>query len=380
MSIMRRLGSVLGSLRHRRVVSEPAEYIDFEAFRQDLFSKHADPKYRKNIEPLLQELKQKCGDRIPVSELFQFIAAERSDPKTWMKELVEKARTERKAVPLEQLRQRYEKAKAEYKGTDPEGFNREMDRAVEVLRVQYGEHIPAEELFKLLQDHERATGQTDTVHQFPLSDWSAQPGFHERKLLVRYDNVFFPPARRTVSEHELTSAKDMDAQMFKRFEEAALPTIGFFLCMKDENQRFAIGELDKVREQADETITNGSGLGARADDLLKMLKAGCDATAAEIEKTLFAAIPNEADRAVIKQNLAEMRILNTFMRHQPYIDTCHAEPADRLPTLLSFSPDDLRFLFQDFPPALFGVAAEWARIKADLRAFAIQLMNESLVS
>jgi hypothetical protein len=372
---IRRLGTGLGFSKRRPPVSAPPDYIDFERFRHELFSTHADPEYQKHIEPLLQEVKQRFGDRIPISEFLRFVADERANLKTRMKGIVEKARAEGNSVPLEQLQQ---SVKADYKGPDPEAFNREIDRSVEGWRAQYGEHIPAVELFKILQDLERASGQTDTVNQFPLSEWSAQPGFHERKLLVRYNNVFFFPARRTVSEHELTSAKDLDAQMFKRFEELALPTIGFFLGLKDQKQHFAIGELDKVREQVDETVTNGSGLGARADDLLKMLKAGCDAMAAEIEKALFAVIPNEADRAAIKQNLAERRILNAFMRHQPYIDASHAEPADRLPTLLSCSTDDLRFLFQNFPPglALAGVAAEWARIKADLRAFAIQLMNE----
>jgi hypothetical protein len=265
---IRRLGRLLGSGR------SAAEYIDLESFRQDLFSKNADPEYRRRVGALLDELKLRFGDRIPVTELGKYIAGERADLKTRMKGIIERARAEGKAVSLEQLRQRYEKAKAEYEGPDPEGFNKEIDRTVEGLRAQYGEHIPAVELFKILQDLEHATGQTETVHQFPLSDWSAQPGFHERKLLVRYNNVFFTNARRGVSERELCDAKTMDAQMFKRFEDAALPTIGFFVGLKNQNQNFAIGEIDKVREQVDETITNGSGLGARAHELLRMLKAG----------------------------------------------------------------------------------------------------------
>jgi hypothetical protein len=99
--------------------------------------------------------------------------------------------------------------------------------------------------------------------------------------------------------------------------------------------------------------------------------------AGEIEKALLGVVPDEADQKAIKQNLSERRILHGLIRHQAYIDVCHAEPADRLPTLLSCSTDDLRFLFQDLPHAPSGVAAEWARMKADLRAFAIQLMNES---
>jgi hypothetical protein len=246
---MRRLGSALRAWRRPQAVSGTAEYIDFEAFRRDLLSKNPDPEYRKGIEPLMQELRQKFGDRIPVNELYRFIADERVQVKTRMKGIVEKARDEGKTAELEELRQHYEKEKAEYKGADPEGFSRELDRFVERLRVQYGERIPAVELFKMLQDVERATGQTDTVHQFPLSDWSAQPGFHERKLVIRYNNVFFPRARRSVSENELLSAKETDAEMFKLFEEAAQTTIAVLL--------IAEKPIDRDRRPRQDTRSGG---------------------------------------------------------------------------------------------------------------------------
>jgi hypothetical protein len=72
-----------------------------------------------------------------------------------------------------------------------------------------------------------------------------------------------------------------------------------------------------------------------------------------------------------------IRTLNEFQRHQAYIDVARAEPADMLPTLLSCSSDDLRFLFQDLPSGLSGVSGYWKNAKNDLRVFAVRLMRES---
>jgi hypothetical protein len=372
---LRRLGSALRSRSRPQAVSDSAEYIDFEAFRRDLLSKNPDPEYRKGIEPLLQELRQKFGNRIPVNELYRFIADERVELKTRMKGIVEKARDEGKTVELEQLRQHYEKQKAEYTGQDPGVFSRELDREVEELRAQFGEQIPFAEFFKRLQDLERATGDTDTINQFPLSEWSAHPGFHERKLLIRHNNVYFPPGRRGISENELLFAQDTDVQMFERFEEAAHITIGFLLSLK--NRSLPFDELDKLRDGVDLNIDSGSGLGTRAHDLLKTLKAGCDAIDTLMENALIQFHTDEASGSAIKQNLSERQILHSIKRHQAYIDVTRAAPDDMLPTLLSCSVEDLRFLFQDLPPALSRVSAVWRKTKAGLRAFAIQLMNEN---
>jgi hypothetical protein len=145
-----------------------AEYVDLETLRHDLLSKKADPDGpddRKRMELLLTELQQKFGDRIPLSELNKFIANEITAGKKKMRALVDKADSEGKSIPLEDIRKNLEKAKAEYKGNDHDVFNRKMDEFIETLRTQYGDQIPVAAAFKLLQKIERATGQTDTVHQ-----------------------------------------------------------------------------------------------------------------------------------------------------------------------------------------------------------------------
>jgi hypothetical protein len=152
----------------RSVGDAPPEYVDLEALRQDLLSKKADPEdpdYPKRMELLLSELKQKFGDRIPLSQLNEFIASEKASSKKQMRALVDKADSEGKTISVEALRKNFEKAKAEYKGSDHDAFNRKMDEFIESLRTQYGDQIPVSEAFKLLRNLERATGQTDTANQ-----------------------------------------------------------------------------------------------------------------------------------------------------------------------------------------------------------------------
>ena len=61
-------------------------------------------------------------------------------------------------VSVEHIRQTLEKAKLDYQGGDPEGFNRAADEFIASLRAQYGERAPAADAVKLLAKFARATG------------------------------------------------------------------------------------------------------------------------------------------------------------------------------------------------------------------------------
>ena len=121
--------------------------------------------YKKSIEPLLHELQQKYRDQIPVGELQRFISAEKLNLKAKMKGLVASAATEGKTISLESLRQTMEKSKTDYKGSDRDVYNANIDNFIGSLKAQYGEQIPVEDAFKLLQKLEGAAGQTDTINQ-----------------------------------------------------------------------------------------------------------------------------------------------------------------------------------------------------------------------
>ena len=164
----------------------------------------------------------------------------------------------------------------------------------------------------------------------------------------------------------------MDAEMFGRFEDSALLAIGWLLQLK--GKQLEICETDKLHKEMEQTVTHGSGLGLRAHDLIQTLTIGCDAMGAEIEKALIGASVN--DEADIRRTFNTIRTLNQFERHQAYIDVVRAEPADMLPTLLSCSADDLRFLFQDLPPSAAEASTYWKNVRADLRAFAVRLMRQ----
>jgi hypothetical protein len=63
-----------------------------------------------------------------------------------------------KTTNVEEIRQMLEKAKANYKGKDPEAFSRTIDGFVVSLRAQYGgQQIPVLDALESLRKLERAT-------------------------------------------------------------------------------------------------------------------------------------------------------------------------------------------------------------------------------
>lgn len=155
--------AILGSVGQ---APPPAEYVDLATLREDLISKSDDPEeYQKSTEPLLQELKRKFGDRIPVDQVQQFILGKKLTLKAQMRSMVAKAADKGGTISVESLRENMEKKKEEYKGEDRETFNREIDKFIQSLKAQYGDQIPIAEAFKLVQKLERATGETDTINQ-----------------------------------------------------------------------------------------------------------------------------------------------------------------------------------------------------------------------
>lgn len=181
---------------------------------------------------------------------------------------------------------------------------------------------------------------------------------------------FFPPSRRKVSEHEVYWAKDMDAKGLRSFEESAQSTIGFLVAIP---KYLKLSEIDKLHKEVEEILHLGSGLGSGAHDLLQTLKAGYDALGLLAEKARIDASPDQAGD--IRHYANNIRTLTDLMCHQAYIDVDRAEPANRLPTLLSCSVADLQFLFRDLP-GLPDISAYWKKTKTELRAFAFWLMQE----
>jgi hypothetical protein len=202
-------------------------------------------------------------------------------------------------------------------------------------------------------------------------DWSSQPGFHERKLQIRYNNPFFPEACRSVSQRDLASAKDADAAMFRHAEEGVAGAIADLEGMGTVK----LDELAGLRREMEQMLRHVSACGPRADGLVRAVRAMLDYMRKQTDEAAVDANPSEADRI---RYLSEMvACIQEFQRHTAYIDATHAEPHEWLPTLLSFSAGDLRFLFQEFPPndAFADLFRAWRKTKADLRAFAVDMME-----
>lgn len=72
--------------------------------------------------------------------------------------LLPKAAGDGKNVSLEQVRQTLERAKADYRGADPEGFKRAVNEFETSLRTQYGEQIPVADAVKRLGKFASVTG------------------------------------------------------------------------------------------------------------------------------------------------------------------------------------------------------------------------------
>ena len=49
-----------------RWVESRLQYVDLPTLREQLLERNQDPEFRRGIQPWLEELKQKFGDRIPL--------------------------------------------------------------------------------------------------------------------------------------------------------------------------------------------------------------------------------------------------------------------------------------------------------------------------
>jgi len=160
----------------------------------------------------------------------------------------------------------------------------------------------------------------------------------------------------------------MDAKMLSFFEDSVVGLTAMFGNCERIPIRDAVGMLKEI----DELIDHGKGLGPQAHDLLTVLEASSDALLKLIEGNVI-----EGDREGFRHSRSIIQRLNQFRRHQAYIDVFRGEPGDRLPTLLCFSTEDLRFLFQELPPDFADVASAWQNTKEELRSFAIGLIRDS---
>lgn len=96
-------------------------------------------------------------------------------------------------------------------------------------------------------------------------EWSHDPGAYEAQLKRRFDNPYFSPLRRVISQQELSAAKQIDCEDFEKvkvrfleilFEVDTLPEIA------------AILKLHALRESIDDFVYFAMGVGGPAKILV----------------------------------------------------------------------------------------------------------------
>lgn len=340
-------------------------------FNLDEFQRRLDPLrqenpnfYEHDVSPLLDGLRTKYGNRIPVEELEkldQWVGTQESRIREQLQGTLEANGV--KTLPIAELRARLEKTKAEYKGSDREEFAQKVDKRLEFLTAKYGAEIPLDEVM-------RDAFRVNPGDELTL-DWSTQPGFHERHLHRRLNNPFFPPERRVVTRHELESAKELDTQMFMMSVEAAALSVALF----KSGHQFSVKDLQELNK----TITNACGLGPRAVNLVAELREyyrkGFDA----LEELTFSVNKDERAREQRYATRQQFELLNKQAQNLTWIDFSRVPPPDRMPTLLSSDVADLRLILVDLPPGeLFSDLSKGpALLREQLRNFAAQLMRDS---
>lgn len=209
-----------------------------------------------------------------------------------------------------------------------------------------------------------------TTPNSELLDWSHEPGFHERRLLTRHNNVFFPNERRGVSRADLEAAKTGDQEMYTAFAFAAATANAALDLVSPE------GVTGGVLNELNETITHGCAIGARAEDLVAALHARGAVIVEWLVKNVLEK-GTEEEKTRLTDWLNNVAALYRVVRNQAYIDWSRGEEADRLPALLSTDASNLRCMFQELPPDLADLAGAMRDLRRQLQSFALRLVHDS---
>lgn len=128
------------------------QYVDLPTLREQLVERNQDPEFRRNIEPWLEELKRRFGERVPLGEANQFVAEKMAGIQRQIDEELQRPEAQGKTVDLEKLRR---DVKAGFTGNDRENTFREIDRHIDAMEAKYGRQMPLAEAERMWQQLER---------------------------------------------------------------------------------------------------------------------------------------------------------------------------------------------------------------------------------
>jgi len=111
--------------------------------------------YKSELEPLLDSLQDIYGDLVPVAAIKELIPARRRQLAQKIQEIIDQGAKKGKTIEIGALRQRMEATKATYTGSNRDTFATELDRLLDGLAAKYGNRIPVDEAYRIMQKLER---------------------------------------------------------------------------------------------------------------------------------------------------------------------------------------------------------------------------------
>jgi hypothetical protein len=350
-----------------RRVRRSGETIDIAELRHSVATLESDhPElYRTEFGSQLDSWTAEYGNQVPAKEFekFQRHANEQAAKYGQQRQqTIARLAAEGKTLKLAEIRRHFEKLRAQDQGADRDERSKQLTLLVESLEANYGSSIPIDEAFRIVDRLESGLGDEAALH------WSAQPGLHERRLLIRLNNKFFPLERRRISKDELAWAKQTDAEILALFEQAD----AVIMSQLDRVESLStVAALEFLKDFC-ELGLRGRGIGAVADDRVRQLNAASETLVRAIGESV-----NGQMRQIVDEAWAKIKNSNQPYQRRAFTDAFEIEGADRLPSLLSCDIDDLRFLFQELPPECTNLLASMRTTTEDLKSFAVQLMHDS---
>lgn len=132
---------------------KPSPSIALSDLRKEISATHPED-YKSLLEPLLNNLEVEYGDRVPKDVIDRLVASRIRELQEQKQAIIDRGAKQGKTIRIDALRRRLEASKAAYPDSDRSAFAQELDRLVDELASKYGDAIPVDEAYRIMQDLE----------------------------------------------------------------------------------------------------------------------------------------------------------------------------------------------------------------------------------
>lgn len=197
----------------------------------------------------------------------------------------------------------------------------------------------------------------------PHLEWSANPGFYERQLQRRHNNVLFPFAKRRVSQKDVFIARLLDADEAKAFREQWMGCLEKITGMPDKS---SVAEMTDLLQELSGLLEKGASIGGDIAEYLKGIREAYKLVVA----SLYEAFENNQEATDALRTAEAVHWSSNEKLLNPFIaQVKRMQPDDLIPALLSEDATTIRLAVEvlgNTPEALEAT-----------RTGVIQLMDES---